>query len=77
MMTILHPTYTLRIEIQDKPRETGSGVMTGETLSGRKFSDPINGKTGCDEVIQTVHEALDKAGIRNFLISLESFQHKS
>ena len=77
MLITLHPTYTFRVEITDRPRALGNEIQAGETMSGRQFSDPLKNKTGCDEALMAVHEALSKAGIRNFTISLDRFDHKS
>jgi hypothetical protein len=63
-MTILHPTYSLRVELQDT------------NLTARKFADPMTGKTGCDEVLAAVKKALDGIGIP-VTVRLEKFDHRS
>ena len=41
-----------------------------------KYFDGLAGKTGCDEVVQAVKDALMKYGITNASVSLERFEHR-
>lgn len=67
MMIVLHPTYTIRLEIQDRLRADGQ----------QNYFNQLAGKTGCDEVLAAVKGALNDAGIQNFNVYLEKFEHTS
>ena len=64
-MQVLTPTYTLRIEIFDS-------LEGGRT----KYYRSTEGISGCDEVLATVKNALESAGIEHATIMLERFEHK-
>lgn len=66
MMIVLHPTYTIQLEIQDRLGDAGNGYFNG-----------LIGKTGCDEALSAVKVALETAGIKNFTVRLERFEHAS
>lgn len=88
MLQILNPKYTLRIEITDLlPSPQALGLQGGVILargsgaqdqapSGRRFHNDTGfvSKTGCDEVLAAVKEALQKAGLGNALVTLERFE---
>lgn len=74
MFTVLHPTYTLRVDIQDRSRDAGQPILVGETMSGRQFANDDLSKTGCDEVLAAVRDALTKAGIKTFRVSLDKYE---
>ena len=70
MMVVLNPTYSLRVVIQDASPQTmtyQAGSQTGMAMQnpppGRKWWDPLAGKTGCDNVLAVVKDALAKAGL--------------
>ena len=64
MLIVLHPTYTLRLEIQDR------------LADGPQYFNGVTGKSGCDEVLNAVKAALIQAGIKNASVYLEKFEHK-
>jgi hypothetical protein len=88
-MRVLHPTYTLRIDIKDVPpsAQMHVGVGAGVAVSGyagqqfahsggigcHKYFNPLANKIGCDEVMAAVKDALLKAGIQAD-ISFEKFE---
>ena len=71
MMVVLNPTYTLRVTIRDETAQ-GSNMQAGfqgqmsslNPPSGRKWWDPLTDKTGCDQVLSAVKDALAKAGLQ-------------
>jgi hypothetical protein len=84
MMRILHPTYTLKIEIKDVPpsmqmqAEPGGGYVGSQfaasgDIGRHKYFNSLANKTGCDEVMAAVKDALVKAGIQAD-ISFERFE---
>lgn len=90
MMHALYPTYTLRIEIADVPPPPNSGIFAGAQVGmvggqglvsstygvpTQKYYNSSMNKTGCDEVLAAVRDALSKAGIQS-IISFEKFEHK-
>jgi len=78
MMIILHPTYTLRVEIQDRPGELSEALtMTTGVRKLHKYADIMNNKTGCDEVLVAVKKAISDAGIEHACVSLEKFEHRA
>lgn len=66
MMIVMHPTYIIRLEIQDRLRTDGLNFYNG-----------LTGKSGCDEVLAAVKAALEAADIRDFRVCLEKFEHKA
>jgi hypothetical protein len=86
---VLNPTYSLRVVITDElPDQTMRGqtgmvwheVPEGQYLrqpapSGHKWHDPLAGKTGCDEVLSAVKDALAKAGLQAE-VHFVSFEHR-
>jgi hypothetical protein len=79
MMMLLHPTYTLRLEIQDKAHQaTGQGISVnlGGGPKPHMYFDGLTGKTGCDEVLNAVRTALEKSGIQHFSVYFEKFEHR-
>jgi hypothetical protein len=80
VLQILNPTYTLRVEITDRFPEPqvvspGATSVTNSTF-GRQFSNGLTGKTGCDEVLALVRDALESKGVKHFTVSLERFEQK-
>lgn len=82
MMILMHPTYTLKIEIQDRPPQQNA-IYPNQmaTLQGGSPVDPHkfyrSGKTGCDDVLAAVKDALAKAGLSDGVtVSFERFEHK-
>lgn len=75
MMIVLHPTYTLRVEVQDQ-YEMNYDKKPGCFSDGRRFFNSASGKTGCDEVMAVVKEALLKAGLDHFAVSLERYEQR-
>jgi hypothetical protein len=70
MMRLLHPTYTLTIEIKDVLPSIQAGVVVAQSfgpsspdIAGHKYFKPMANKIGCDEVMAAVKDALAKAGI--------------
>lgn len=83
MMIALHPTYTLRIEYQDKRPEPQ--MMVGPNM-GHVGQSMVNwahkfyaqsGKTGCDDILALVKKALSDAGLSEARVTLEKFEHRS
>ena len=80
MLTLLHPTYTLTVEIQDRLSDAGQQLggpgmyVTGGQMPTRKYA--TSGKTGCDEVLMAVKDALHQAGVWA-TVSLDRFEHKA
>jgi hypothetical protein len=83
MLRVLYPTYTLKIEIKDIPPSAQmqgavAMVMRPDGYMGNdcqnKYFNSVTGKTGCDEVLAAVKDALAKAGIQATL-SFEKFEH--
>jgi hypothetical protein len=83
MMLVLHPTYTLRIEIKDIPQPQmqaapGGGYM-GQQFTNTadacrpKYFNPLANKIGCDEVMAAVKDALTKAGMQA-TVSFDKFE---
>lgn len=64
MMIALHPTYTLRVELQDS------------ALGSRQFANGLEGTTGCDEVVKAVKKALEGIGIP-YTVRLEKFENRA
>lgn len=85
MLQVLSPTYTIRVEIKDKQQSQGHSLVVGSAQRPGEFRDiqklhqffeGMDGKTGCDEVLAAVRNALQKAGIQNVSVSLERFEHR-
>lgn len=79
MMILLHPTYTLRISVHDRPQDQSlSGVMGNLNNAPPrvpfKFYDSTAGKIGCDQVLKAVGDALRSAGIAAGVF-FEKFEH--
>lgn len=81
-MKSLEPTYTLRVAIVDAASEITPHMLQAQMLQGQFGATPNSarkyfkdGKTGCDEVLAAVREALLKAGIRAE-VTFERFEHK-
>lgn len=80
-MLVLSPTYTLRIEIADRSRVSGP---VADGMSGLSFvqnpGSPYRyfgpDKTGCDDVLKAVRDALKAANIEA-TVSFERFEHKA
>jgi len=87
MMRVLSPIYTLRLEIVDAvaPQQSFTGQGTIDPITGTlclqtfpnpyKWHNALMGKSGCDEVLAAVKDALEKAGIPA-QVSLERFEHR-
>lgn len=81
MMMVLNPTYTLQIVIKDAPPTVNQAAMQGlggqmsATAFQRKWFNDATGKTGCDDVLAAVKEALSKAGL-DACVRLERFEQK-
>ena len=86
MMQVLYPTYTLEIEVKDVPPQSNSmsglqgqmGTLAGvpsAPYSPYKWFNSGAGKTGCDEVLAVVRDALSKAGIQAS-VRFEKFEHR-
>lgn len=77
MLQVLNPTYSLRVVIKDElPTPVMMDQMTSmQSPYSRKWYDPLAGKTGCDDVLSAVKEALAKAGLQAE-ISFVSFEHR-
>lgn len=86
MMRVLVPTYTLRIEIGDPIPTPVQGVAMGvahhqyqaqvDPGTGQKYWNGLTGKSGCDEVVKAVQEALSKANVSHATVTFERFEHK-
>jgi hypothetical protein len=84
MMVVLHPTYTLTITVKD--RSSLSAQLSGVGKIATCQSAPVNpykyfggynsNRSGCDEILVAVRDALAKAGIAAE-ISLERFEHQA
>lgn len=73
MLMVLHPTYTLRVRVQDRMQQPTS-FTSGQEWNPHRYFDSRSGKTGCDEVLAAVKDALSKAGIEAD-VSLDEFKH--
>lgn len=74
MLQILYPTYTLRLRIQDR-----GDLIRDKTfphIMSNRYYDSASGKTGCDDVLTQVREALTTAGIVVFELTLDCFDHE-
>lgn len=89
MLILLHPTYTLKVEIKDALQQgslqSGVGIGVGPgaigvigtgfvSPSAHKWFNPGAGKIGCDEVLALVRDALLKAGVPA-TVTFEKFEH--
>jgi hypothetical protein len=72
MFMVMSPTYKMTVTIKDRlPQQQGNmmsaqGVamsIGSEPKSPYKFADMLHGKTGCDEALAAVKDALSKAGL--------------
>ena len=82
MFIVLSPTYKMTVTIKDcLPQQ--SGTVSAQTMamgigsepkSPYKFSDRLHGKTGCDEAMAAVKDALAKAGLEAE-VSFDQFSH--
>ena len=76
MLMVMHPTYELRVEIKDvAAQQVTFSANPAEPYNGHKFFDGLKGKTGCDEVLAAVKDALAKAGLQAD-VSLQKFSHR-
>jgi hypothetical protein len=83
MLAVLNPTYSLRVIIKDALPENASyqtgipGQQAGsiQAANGRKWYNGLTGKTGCDDVLSAVRDALNKVGIQAE-VSLDKFEHR-
>jgi len=75
MMMVLHPTYTIKLEIQDRLIQQDGMSVTAVPKYHKYFDEPA-GKSGCDDVVAAVKAALAKAGISHVTVHLERFEHK-
>jgi hypothetical protein len=82
---VLHPTYTLRVEVRDRlqPPTVGQQGQLGQQFvtqsvpfKPHKYWDGLAGKSGRDEVLAAVRAALRDNGI-DAEVSLERFEHKA
>lgn len=89
MMITLYPTYQLRVEVKDRPPQTGQAMAgafqastggslqaLGQSPSPYKWYGAFGEKTGCDDVLAAVKKALSDAGIQA-TVTLERFEHSS
>jgi hypothetical protein len=83
MLAALNPTYSLRVIIKDalpEPMSYQAGQQAGmaamnSPANGRKWYNGLTGKTGCDDVLSAVRDALNKVGIQAE-VSLDKFEHR-
>lgn len=85
MMRVMVPTYTLRIEVKDPmPTLAGNFSAQGSIQSQGVSSEPSNpqkywngrtGATGCDHVVDVIKKALGQAGVTDFTVFFEKFEH--
>jgi hypothetical protein len=68
MLIVMHPTYTLTVEIQD--REATRAVLG-------QFYNGLTGETGCDKIIALVKKSLADAGLKDVSVTLSRFEHKN
>lgn len=84
MMRVLHPTYTLKVEIKDAPLSmqmqaapgggyVGQQFATSGDIGRHKYFNPLANKIGCDEVMAAVKDALAKAGLQA-TVSFDKFE---
>ena len=88
MMQVLYPTYTLKVVIQDRRADPVPGQITQvqdlsqlQALSNGgapyRFYGAYGEKTGCDDVLKAVKDALLKANIAGGVtVTFERFEHK-
>lgn len=66
-LVVMYPTYSFTIAVHDRVHQnamTGTSIgFQAEPPSLYKFYDPAKGKTGCDEAMKAVVDALNKAGL--------------
>lgn len=83
MMMVLSPTYRMTVTIKDRlPTQQGNSTSAqtaamsigAEPKSPYKFADMLRGKTGCDEAMAAVKDALAKAGLEAE-VSFDQFSH--
>lgn len=83
MMMVLSPTYKMTVTVKDRlPVQQGNSISAQtvamsigmEPKSPYKFADMLHGKTGCDEALAAVKDALAKAGLEAE-VSFEQFSH--
>lgn len=75
MLVTLHPTYTLRVTIQE-PDPTPNGTTE---LSRGRFWDQVRdaGTTGCDAVLIAVFDAIKRANLGpHVAVNLEKFEER-
>ena len=79
MMVVLNPTYTLRVVIKDEIAQNmifqGQAASQNPPPTGRKWYDPSASRTGCDQVLSAVKDALAKAGVQAE-VSFDKFEHR-
>lgn len=79
MLIVLHPTYSLRVEIKDRPVPQGGnfGIGSDQVITRpHKWFDTSTGKVGCDEVLAAVKDALSKAGL-DADVSFDKFERRA
>lgn len=81
MMRVLEPTYQMRVTVKDPMRTGSMGTVAAQFKDARdippsphKFFNSLAGKSGCDEALAAVKDALAKAGIEAE-VWLEQFSH--
>lgn len=77
MMRVLDPVYTFRVELRDKMQQPSGNNMqvftSGAPPRLQKFFDGLNGKSGCDEAMAAIKDALKNLDCE---VHLERFEHK-
>ncbi len=59
MLIVLYPTYKISVEIKDRPiPPTADHYGEGKNYKPHKFFDSFAGRSGCDEALAAVKEAL-------------------
>lgn len=79
-MTLCHPTYSLKVTIQDRDPPIasfeGMGITAGAAPRKKKYFNSLEQKTGCDEILADVKAALLNAGIKAD-VWFEKFEHSA
>lgn len=80
-LKVLEPTYRFRVVVKDPVRMASMGTVANQfkdavdqPKSPQRWFNGLTGKTGCDEALAAVKDALSKAGIEAD-VWLEQFSH--
>ena len=77
MLQVLNPTYVFKVTFKDEITGMAAAVAAQNYPASTKltkFFDSANGKTGCDEVLAAIKDALTKAGL-TCDVWLDTFKH--